>query len=78
MDVLEVRNALRSLKITDLDNNLSKTIGISATSTVEQLLRIIAVRFSICDMSILQYSLQVMKNGRMVWLKRHERICDFK
>jgi len=76
MDVLEVRNTFRSIKITDLDNNLSKTIRISTTSTVQQLLDIIAVRFSICDLNILQYSLQVQRSSKLVWLKRSERICD--
>eukprot|EP00462_Mataza_sp_D1_P025226 CAMPEP_0175146486 /NCGR_PEP_ID=MMETSP0087-20121206/15407_1 /TAXON_ID=136419 /ORGANISM="Unknown Unknown, Strain D1" /LENGTH=205 /DNA_ID=CAMNT_0016431457 /DNA_START=157 /DNA_END=771 /DNA_ORIENTATION=- len=63
MTTLELRNTVRAIKITDLDNNLSKTLRITITSTVKQLLTQIAGRFSICDVSPLQYSLQVRERS---------------
>lgn len=73
--IVELRSTLRPLKITDFDNQLfSKTIQITHSSTIKELLDVIAVRFLISNVS--SYQLQVIKDGVPLWLDSEAKIFD--
>jgi len=75
MAVLEFRNAMRLFTITDLEDNLSKTMRVSNIGSVKHLLEEVSVRFSITNLDL--YALQVIRDGvDHYWLNPEKRLSD--
>lgn len=75
MAVLECRNAMRLFTITDLEDNLSKTMRVSNIDSVHNLLKEVSVRFSITNLDL--YALQVIRDVHdHYWLNPEKRLSD--
>lgn len=72
--IVDFRNALRSLKVTDLAGDVSKQVVVNATGTLASLLAAISLRFSISQPR--HYCLQVPRGDQMVWLDQNVSLCD--
>jgi hypothetical protein len=63
---IEFRNVLRSLRVTDLDGGLRKTVLINPTWSLRQLVMDLCLRFGVTAPE--EYSLQVKRDQSLVWV----------
>lgn len=67
--ILEFKNCLRPLKVTDLDESNVKTVPTLITGSLELLMKEISLRFSISN-SLVGYGFQICRKGKNIWLSQ--------